>query len=163
MYDRATRMHNDAIESVLNQTVPVKEIIVVDDGSVVPVDPIASRANINIKVIKKENAGIGAARNAGIRDYKGSFIAFLDSDDVWVLDKIEKQLGSLHADSQIKAVYGKAQQFYDADTDDVFRQTHPIFNPVIDAQISTALLIRKDDILKVGEFSEHHATSVDIE
>lgn len=163
VYNRASRMLNDAIESVLNQTVSVKEIIVVDDGSVVPVGPIASQGNINLNVIRQENAGIGAARNTGIRACKGSFIAFLDSDDIWVLDKIEKQMRAFHTDAELDAVYGKAQQFYDTDTDDVFRQTHPILNPIIDAQISTALLIRKEDFLKVGEYSENHGSSVDIE
>lgn len=91
----------EAIESVLAQTYPVHEIIVVDDGStddtVEIVKKIASRPMTyelrpKILYLHQDNRGPAAARNTGIRSATGGYIAFLDSDDLWLPDKIEKQI-----------------------------------------------------------------------
>jgi teichuronic acid biosynthesis glycosyltransferase TuaG len=91
----------EAIESVLNQTYPVLEVIVVDDGSTDDtaeiVKKIASRPMTyelrpKIRYFYQDNRGPAAARNRGIREARGNYIAFLDSDDLWLPDKIEKQI-----------------------------------------------------------------------
>jgi glycosyltransferase involved in cell wall biosynthesis len=75
-----------ALTSVLNQTCRVLEIIVVDDGStdegLERVERLA-RANSTIRIIRQENKGPGAARNAGLHIAEGKYIAFLDADDEW--------------------------------------------------------------------------------
>ncbi|MFA5864845.1 MAG: glycosyltransferase [Phycisphaerae bacterium] len=81
----------EAIQSVLNQTVPVMEIIVVDDGSTDDSAAIAERFGPPVRVIRQKNAGVSEARNRGIREAKGEWIAFLDADDLWQSDKLEKQ------------------------------------------------------------------------
>lgn len=81
-----------ALESVLNQSYGHLEIIVIDDGSS---DETVSRCRSfgeRIRLITQKNAGPAAARNNGIRQAAGLFIAFLDSDDEWFPDKLEKQL-----------------------------------------------------------------------
>lgn len=82
------------LDSVINQTYRNIEIIVVDDKSTD--NSIELIENINderIKIIKlKENVGVACARNKGIQEANGDFICFLDSDDYWNLDKIEKQV-----------------------------------------------------------------------
>lgn len=83
-------MLNEAIGSVLNQTYPVNEIIVVDDGSEPQLKPphLAS-----IKLIRNEkNFGPAYARNLGAKSATGDLIAFLDADDFWHSEKIEKQI-----------------------------------------------------------------------
>ena len=86
----------EALDSVLHQTYidAIKEIIVVDDGSkdnsAVLIKQKASSFPI-IKYIYQDNAGVSAARNTGIKNAQGSYIAFLDADDLWLPDKIEVQ------------------------------------------------------------------------
>ncbi len=80
-----------AIESVKNQTLKAHEIIVVNDGSTDNTLNILKSIE-EIKVISQENLGVSAARNAGIEMAKGEWIAFLDSDDWWFEEKLEKQM-----------------------------------------------------------------------
>lgn len=76
-----------AVESALNQSYKVKEIIVVDDGSD---DDLESALNsYEVNIIRQENQGVAAARNNGIIRATGEWIAFLDSDDRWMPEKIE--------------------------------------------------------------------------
>jgi glycosyltransferase involved in cell wall biosynthesis len=82
-----------AIESILAQTVPVEEIIVVDDGSTDGTsEAITARYGSQVKVLRQKNAGVSAARNRGFREAGCEWIAFLDSDDLWLPAKIERQV-----------------------------------------------------------------------
>jgi glycosyltransferase involved in cell wall biosynthesis len=85
-----------AIDSVIAQTRPVSEIIVVDDGSTDgTAEAIESRFGQMVKVYRQENGGVSSARNCAIRKATGDWIAFLDSDDVWFPMKIELQVEAL--------------------------------------------------------------------
>ena len=92
-YNRA-HLIGRAIQSVLNQTYRDFEIIVVDDGSTDNTEEvIKSFSDERIRYIKhKENKGAAAARNTGIKTARGKFIAFQDSDDEWLPEKLEKQM-----------------------------------------------------------------------
>lgn len=79
-YDRA-RWVAEAIESSLAQAGPPVETIVVDDGSTDQTPRVLARFGASIRVVRQENRGLAAARNAGIRIATGAFVAFLDSDD----------------------------------------------------------------------------------
>lgn len=82
----------DAITSVLEQSYPINEIIVVDDGSFDNTSFLLDKFGSDIIVIKQKNQGVAIARNAGARVCKSTLLAFLDSDDIWNPQKIEKQI-----------------------------------------------------------------------
>ena len=84
-YDEATRI-GAAIESVLAQTVPATEIIVVDDGSTDATSAVA--ASYPVTVVRQENRGISAARNRGFRQASGTWLALLDADDLWQPERL---------------------------------------------------------------------------
>jgi glycosyltransferase involved in cell wall biosynthesis len=79
-----------SIESILNQSHKVDQIIVVDDGSTDNTKDIVSR--YNVEYLYQDNSGVSSARNLGIKHSKSDYIAFLDSDDEWHKDKIKKQV-----------------------------------------------------------------------
>lgn len=81
-----------AVDSVLFQTFRDFELIVVDDGSEDDTAAILAGYDADIRVIRQPNAGVSAARNAGVRAAGGEFIAFLDSDDYWLPEKLHIQI-----------------------------------------------------------------------
>jgi len=102
------RFVGQTIDSVLNQTYPHWEMIVIDDGSSDNGPEIVRDYTLKdnrITLLSQQNAGSGAARNNGIRQAKGQYIALLDADDTWNPDFLEKQL-KLMRDKQALLVYG---------------------------------------------------------
>lgn len=91
----------EAVESVLNQTYKNQEIIVVNDGSDEDVSAFLEQYGDKIKYIYQENAGPGKARNTGLSFASGEYIALLDSDDLWLPNKLEEQIGFMEANPDI--------------------------------------------------------------
>ncbi|MBU2551799.1 MAG: glycosyltransferase [Proteobacteria bacterium] len=86
-----------AVDSVLAQTGPGFELIVVDDGSTDETGRVLGRYGEAIKVLRQDRAGVGAARNRGIEASRGDLIAFLDSDDYWLPEKLALQTAFFQA------------------------------------------------------------------
>jgi len=99
---------SEAIESILAQTAPPGEIIVVDDGSSDGTIEPASR--YPVRVLRTPHRGIGPARNRGVGASSGELIAFLDSDDLWTPRKLELQTAALAAEAA-DIVFGHQEEF----------------------------------------------------
>lgn len=111
-YNRAHCI-TDAVESVLNQTYKNYEIIVVDDGSTDGTQNLLNLYLSKIKYIYQKNSGVSSARNKGIREAKGEYIAFLDSDDYWEPYKLELQVNCIEYLKDIDLIYTNFSIFDD--------------------------------------------------
>ena len=92
------RFLNQAIDSVLAQTLLPYDIIVVDDGSTDETASVLLGYGDQIKVIHQRNQGVAVARNAGVLNACGAYLAFLDADDIWLPQKLEKQFARFQAE-----------------------------------------------------------------
>ena len=95
----------EAIESALAQTYSAIEVIVVDDGSTDGTGAVIDRFGNSVRSLQQKNAGVSNTRNAGIAIAEGDLIALLDADDIWLPDKIERQVGALRAHPQAGLVF----------------------------------------------------------
>lgn len=87
-----------AIASALDQTRPPAEVIIVDDGSTDgTAEAIESCYGSRVRLFRQKNQGVSAARNLGVRQAQGEWVAFLDSDDFWLPSKLQRQLEALRA------------------------------------------------------------------
>src|SRR5437588_4956546 len=107
-----------SIQSVLEQTFDDWDLIVVDDGSTdETASVVASFRDSRIRCIRRENGGQAAARNTGITSTHGEFIAFLDADDLWLLEKLDRQLDVARR-TRADVVYCDGYVFFDSCNDE---------------------------------------------
>jgi glycosyltransferase involved in cell wall biosynthesis len=96
---------NRALSSVVNQTYPAHQIIVVDDGSDESVSDSLRHSFPDVQFLRQENKGVASARNLGIKQSTGEWVALLDSDDEWEPTKLEKQLAFIGKFPKLRAIH----------------------------------------------------------
>lgn len=166
------------LESVLNQTISPCEVIVVDDGStdnsleVVRSFIKSLTPSLLIKVIHKENGGVCSARNRGIKEAKGEYVALLDGDDLWEPTFLEEQV-KLIEDFPIAAMWGVNTAFikngkmykWEQGMGDGFRgYVENYFGTKHnDLFCSSSVVIRRNVFENVGYFDERISASEDLD
>ncbi|MAI87260.1 MAG: glycosyl transferase [Candidatus Marinimicrobia bacterium] len=91
-----------AIQSVINQSLSPFEILIIDDGSNDGTEEWVKENFQNIKYIYQNNRGVSSARNIGIENANGDWVAFLDSDDEWLPNKLHEQLKAIESNPEVK-------------------------------------------------------------
>lgn len=162
-YD-AERYLAETVRSVLDQTRPVDEVIVVDDGSTDATVVIARAFGPPVTVVEAEHGGAGSARNIGIDAATGSVIALCDADDLWLPTKIEAQLGLL-ADvtcppTESVAVFCDVEEFVSPEIEAEYRGRAPR-NELERARLASALLATRSTFERVGPFGANTTDWVD--
>lgn len=146
----------EALASVLQQTHPPDEVIVVDDASPIGANLLA-RLPPGVRLIRHAtNTGIGGSRQTGVVAATSDLVAFLDGDDTWLPDKIERQLAFLAAHPEADLVHTGAVTFRQDGTERVFNDRSPVLgfghelrrNQVL---MQTAML-RRETVHSVGGF-----------
>ena len=140
----------ECIESVLAQTVPPDEVIVVDDGSTDRSAEVAKSFGHGVIVLRQQNAGQAAAIAAGLARSTGTCIAFNDHDDLWVPQKQEWQLSTLTERADLGVVFGLTEQFVSPElAPDEHRRLSPRV-AIMPGQILPAALVRRSAFDSVG-------------
>jgi len=154
-----------AIESVLQQTLPPSQFIVVNDGSSDGTAAVLENFRSHITILDQQNQGPYPARNLALRHAQGDYLAFLDSDDVWVPDKIEKQVSVLEEKPEVGLVFSNGELFRDAPAKpnqpkSFFEAEPPSRGAVFEALVQTnfipqsSVLLRKSCLEEAGPFFE---------
>lgn len=158
-YNRAAWVA-EAIESILSQTMGDLEIVVTDDGSTDETPDVVRRFGRPVRYLWQPNAGQGAARNRGIRETNAEFVSFLDSDDVWLPDKLASDLEALKAHPRAALVSSNVEYISATGTHVAFRNERPPSGPVLvelamhNFVTTSTVTLRRQEFLEVGGFSE---------
>lgn len=137
----------DALRSILAQTLPPFEVCVVDDGSRDGTRRVV-QSYPTVRYVYQDNAGQAAALNRGVAVTLGNYLAFLDADDVWMHDKLERQRRAFDADPALDVVYGLMRERVLSGAASLAARegrVHP-------AQLPSAMLIKRAAFERVGGF-----------
>ncbi len=139
----------EAIESVLGQTRPPDQVVVVDNASTDETAEIARRF-ADVTLVREERPGVGHARNAGLAASSGAFVGFLDHDDLWEPEKTELQLAALEAEPSLDFVLGHVRQFASPELGPEFAARVVIPEEPMPGRFLGAMLVRRDALERVG-------------
>jgi glycosyltransferase involved in cell wall biosynthesis len=156
-----------AIESVLNQTEPALEIIVVDDGSTDNTKSVAVSYGSKVAYIYQDNAGVSTARNQGVRCSAGDWIAFLDADDYWRADKVVSQIAVLARQPNAIFAYSGFTAVYDDGHEEIFAVCSPEdLLPTLRCRCPfgpSMVLVNRRALLEIGGFDVSLSSPADWE
>jgi len=148
------RYIGEAIDSMLEQSEPPGEIVVVDDGSQDGTPAIVEGYGGVVRLLRQEPQGQGTALNAALEAVSGELIALLDSDDLWTPRKNELQTQALAADPELDMVFGHVEEFVSPDLDESERaRLRPVEGVAVPAKLKGTMLIRAEALRRAGPFA----------
>lgn len=144
----AREILSDMVESVINQSFEDLELILVDDGSTDGTSEVAAKLaeqDRRIRFFRKENGGVGSARNQGLELAKGKYVTFLDADDTFLPNRFDSHVEKLESSPELVAVYGRFKVFDQGDG-----QSFCVDNPFPPEETDTASFVQY--MLQAGMF-----------
>ncbi|MFC1704052.1 glycosyltransferase [Candidatus Omnitrophota bacterium] len=171
----SARYINEAITSVLAQDYGQWELLVIDDGSTDATGDIVQRINdTRIRYIKVEHMGNYCARNTGICRAQGEYIAFLDSDDIWLKNKLSAQVDILNSDESIGICCSEYYVVFNDDKEQLFVNPQHSFSEHLLTQgvfikrllfdnfiLTSSAMVRKKCIDRIGVFDTTFKNAMD--
>ncbi len=152
----------ETLESLLGQTLPPAEVIVVDDGSTDATAEIAISCGDPVRVVSQPPEGLATALNRGIAEAAEALIAFCDADDICTLDRLERQVAILAHDPTCAVVSGFVQQFASPDVVELTRGLRIDTRPTA-AALNGTLMVRAEVFDSVGRFDTSYLTSTGVD
>ena len=144
----------EAIKSVLAQTYQNFELIVINDGSTDNTSNIIARYQDSLHSIYQPNAGLPASLNLGISLSRGEWIAFLDADDLWLEEKLSRQIRMVVENPEIEIIFGHVQQFLSSDLDDSTQKKIYCSTVPTPGYLKITMMTQRKAFEKVGLFRE---------
>src|SRR5579863_3741450 len=157
----SSRTIAQTLESALTQGIAEIEVIVVDDGSSDDTAEIVRRSEDHrLRLVQRPNGGVASARNAGIELARGEWVAFLDSDDIWLPHKLERQLELMSAQPGCQASQGSAYFVDDQLRPLKLRRCIPVDDPLLTflrfqnlPNAASSRVVRRSLIEQIGPFN----------
>lgn len=148
----------EALESVFAQTHPAAEVIVVDDGSTDGTAGVIRGFGDRVIAASQRNAGPAAARNAGIARATGEFVSFLDSDDLWRPDRLERAIARFRARPELDFCVCHAENFVSSEL-----TRTPVAEPPQPGYVAGGLVVRSAAFARLGplDAARRHSDVVD--
>ncbi len=173
---KAEKFLPETLESVLDQTYENLEIIVVDDGSPESLEPVVApylEKDARIKFFRKPNGGVSSARNFGYKKSRGDFVSFLDADDVWFKENVQKKVEALlNTSAEFGYVHSKVEvidenskptgEILEGKEGDILIDLLLWDKKAISARCAN-LLYKREVLEKTGLFNEELSTAADQE
>ncbi len=152
----------ETLESALRQTYEYIEIVIVDDGSQDRTrDIITSYNDPRIRYIHKEHEGIPKTRNRLLREARGIYLTYLDSDDIYLPQKVEEQVQFLETHPEYALAYCDMRYFFDGKPETFYRHTYAyysgdVFDKLLERMFitNTAIMFRREVLERVGYYDE---------
>ena len=144
----------EAIDSIFAQSYHPLEVIVVDDGSTDGTPAVAQHYGDRISYLRQDHAGPATARNRGIRVATGEFLAFLDADDLWVEDKLARQMSRFEMRPELEMCTGHVKNFWVPELEQESEQVGDAFLGNLPGFVLQTLLVRRSAFDRVGYLDE---------
>ncbi len=143
----------DALGSIATQTWSAREVIVVDDGSTDDGAALVAEHFPEVRLIRQANRGEAAARNRGLAEAKSDFLALLDQDDLWLPQKLERQMALLQSDPALDWVIG-LQRMIMLDEPGANWARPDFLERPMPGFVPGCMLVRRRALERVGSFNE---------
>lgn len=145
------RYLREAIDSVLGQTYPTYELVIVNDGSTDETEEIALSYGSRIRYHLQKHQGLSAPKNQGVRLARGEYVTFLDADDIWPEKRLQMLMAPFLNDMEIEMAFGRLHNFLSPEVIGKKEILESLSEPM-NGICSGTMLIKKDSFLKVGYF-----------